>query len=217
MNLFLGSFDQVLARMSHQPGVDIVVCEAGKLRNLQLQAHLQACGVRWLEVVDRPAFDAFLAEVCHGDWGEIELCVVAGFSYILPQDFIDCARQVINFHPGLVQQCRGPHPVANAILSGHLQFGATVHCIDSTAIDAGPIIAQRLLAIDYGGTYRSNYQRMMALLVTLATEVLPAFSQDKWPPGQPWLARPEAYQSRLDSEQRQRLSLASNLTAYRPA
>ena len=187
-----------------------VLAQRGRLRNLRLQAELVGRGVAWHELRSRAEFEDVLATI-----GDVNLCLVAGFSYILPQTLIDRCRDVVNFHPGIIQQCRGPQPVAAAILRGHSRFGVTAHRIDSEAIDAGPILAQRSLDIDYSRSYDANYTRIKALMVELAEELLPAYAQSEWPLGEHWLAEDAAYYPRVAVEQITALVRAPNLSNWR--
>ena len=190
--------------------VERVVAQRGRLRNMRLQAELLARGVAWDEVGSRTEFDEVLADI-----GEVDLCVVAGFSYILPQALIDRCGDVVNFHPGIIQQCRGPQPVAAAILRGHSRFGVTVHRIDSQAIDAGPIVAQHIIDIDYSRSYGANYTRIKTVMAAMAEELLPAYGQRPWPAGEPWLADDAAYFPRAEVAQITALAKAPTLTDWR--
>ena len=210
MNLYLGTFDGVLDAMQTHLPVGQVVSEKGRLRNLRLRARLHDQGVVWRELRKRSDFDDFLAGI-----DEVNLCLVAGFSYMLPQSLIDRCRDVVNFHPGIIQQCRGPQPIATAILQGHSTFGVTAHRIDSEAIDAGPILAQRQLDIDYGSSFSINYARVKALMVEMATSLLPDYVQENWPQGEPWQADDAAYYPRITVEQMQALVKAPNLSQWR--
>ena len=212
MNLFLGTFDRVLRAMHDTLPVAAVVSERHSLQNMRLQDSLREAGSAWFEIYSRQEFEAVLQQHQQA----IDLCVVAGFSHILPQHFIDRCNTIINFHPGIVQLCRGPHPVGNAILRGHSRFGVTVHLIDSEAIDAGPILRQRYLDIDYSRTYGSNYRTLLEAVAEVADELLPLYGTSEWPRGDTWQSQKEAYQPRLTKAQNQELAGAVNLSAYRP-
>ena len=190
--------------------VERVVTQRGRLRNMRLQAELLGQGVAWDELASRAEFEDILAGI-----DEVNLCLVAGFSYILPQALIDRCCDVVNFHPGIIQHCRGPQPVAAAILRGHARFGVTAHRIDSEAIDAGPILAQRTLDIDYSRSYGANYTRVKALMAELAGELLPAYRHTPWPVGEPWLAEEAAYFPRAELEQITALAKAPTLSDWR--
>ena len=83
MNLFLGTFDRVLQVMADTVGVQQVVSQRGLLTNLRLKHRLRDDGVGWMDLRDRAEFKDW----CVAD-DEYGLCVVAGFSYILPESFI---------------------------------------------------------------------------------------------------------------------------------
>lgn len=209
MNVFLGTFDGVLAAMNEHVDLAQEVSQHGKLRNARLQHQLEQQGVDWQDLDDRADFDNWIAVQ-----GSIKLCVVAGFSYILPQSLISNCETVINFHPGLLQQCRGPQPVAAAIEAGHQDFGVSVHRIDSEAIDAGPIIEQRVIAINYATSYGANYQSIKAVMAAVGQEVFSRYGDGEWPVGDAWLAREDAYLPRLSSEQLVALAKAPRLTRW---
>lgn len=76
-----------------------------------------------------------------------DLAILAAYGKILPQDFIDLfPRGIINIHPSLLPQFRGPTPVATAILQGKKTTGVSLFLLDNK-IDHGPIIAQKKLTI----------------------------------------------------------------------
>jgi methionyl-tRNA formyltransferase len=192
----------------HMP-VAQVRSQHGKLRNARLQHVLREQGVDWQELRQRAEFDNWIEAQ-----GEINLCVVAGFSYILPQCFIDRCSTVINFHPGLLHQCRGPQPVAAAIDAAHQDFGVSIHRIDSEAIDAGPIIIQKSIAINYQVSYAANYRSIKTLMATLADQVFAGYRDDVWPSGTAWQVREDAYLPRLPKERLLDLIMAPSLVDW---
>ncbi len=209
MNLFLGSFDGVLAVMANALPAHEVGAQPGRLRNMRLQQQLQQQGTEWFEFSGRAQFDQFTNR--GNSYG---LCVVAGFSYILPQNFIDRCQHVINFHPGIIEHCRGPQPVAAAIVNGHKDFGVTVHRINSEAIDAGPLLDQRTEPLDYQASYASNYRTVKRLMAAMAEDLFTRYGDGQWPPGRAWTALDSAYFSRLDSSQLVDLAKAPDLSAW---
>jgi methionyl-tRNA formyltransferase len=207
--VFLGTFDGVLEALAEYMHVDQVVSQQGKLRNAKLQWRLQNSGVQWGDVGNRAEFDQWVERQ-----GRIDLCVVAGFSYILRQPFLDKCGCVINFHPGLLHQCRGPQPVAAAILSGHAEYGVSVHRIDSEAIDAGPIIETRTMPIDYNKTYARNYQAIKSAMAGLAGDLFARHGAKDWPQGENWRASDEAYFPRFSALKLAELARAPNLQRW---
>lgn len=68
--------------------------------------------------------------------------LVAGFGAILKRDLLDTvAGQVLNIHPSLLPNYRGPAPVVQAILDDASETGVSLMEID-TLMDHGPILAQ---------------------------------------------------------------------------
>jgi methionyl-tRNA formyltransferase len=81
---------------------------------------------------------------------DIDVVVVMNFDQILRDDFIRSPRRgVINVHPSLLPSLRGPCPVFWALVERHPEVGVTIHVIESIEIDAGPIVAQRVIETDF--------------------------------------------------------------------
>jgi methionyl-tRNA formyltransferase len=67
---------------------------------------------------------------------------------------------IINFHPSLLPAYRGPSPIETAILNGERATGVSVMKLES-AMDAGPVYAQKLLILDGTETPQSLYARIV--------------------------------------------------------
>lgn len=77
-----------------------------------------------------------------------DLFVVVGYGTILPKAVLDLpAHGVINVHPSLLPELRGPSPIRTAILEDKKTTGVTVMLLDEK-MDHGPIIAQARVEID---------------------------------------------------------------------
>lgn len=73
--------------------------------------------------------------------------VCASFGMIFPASFLTLfAKGIVNVHPSLLPQHRGPSPVQWTIHGGDKQTGATLFVIDEQ-VDHGPIIAQERVAV----------------------------------------------------------------------
>lgn len=76
------------------------------------------------------------------------LCLTAAFGQLLPQKFLDIpALGTFNIHPSILPKYRGAAPVQHTLLNGDTEAGVTV-CKTVLAMDAGPILAQKRVAID---------------------------------------------------------------------
>jgi methionyl-tRNA formyltransferase len=86
--------------------------------------------------VNSPQFVRQISEI------KPDLFVLLYFDQILKDPLIALPKRgVLNTHPGLLPANRGPTPSFWAIRLKHVTVGATVHMIDSSRIDAGPIVA----------------------------------------------------------------------------
>ena len=77
----------------------------------------------------------------------IELVVMAGYGTILGQAMFDAfPGRVLNTHPSLLPAFPGWHAVEEALAHGVKVTGCTVH-VATAEVDAGPILAQRPVAV----------------------------------------------------------------------
>jgi methionyl-tRNA formyltransferase len=83
----------------------------------------------------------------------ITVGLVMTFPYILPKNIIELPEKgFINFHYGLLPQCRGPQPILWHILNGDADGGITLHRMDD-GIDTGPVVLQEKMSISPADTY----------------------------------------------------------------
>jgi phosphoribosylglycinamide formyltransferase 1 len=135
---------------------------------------------RLADYADRKTRDLEIAKTLrfHG----VELVVCAGYDAILVPAFTrQFAGRIINIHPSLLPAFSGTmDAVAQALESGVSETGCTVHIV-TDEVDAGPVIAQRRVAIladDTVETLRARIQdeehTLLPVVVRrLAGQVLP--------------------------------------------
>lgn len=71
-----------------------------------------------------------------------DLCIVAAYGMIIPKEALDAPKYgMINFHPSLLPELRGPSPIPMAIVSGLQETGVTIMQV-SEKMDAGDILTQ---------------------------------------------------------------------------
>jgi phosphoribosylglycinamide formyltransferase 1 len=117
------------------------------------------------DAFDRGAFTLELTEKLVEQ--EIDLIAMAGFGTILSATFHEAfPGRVLNTHPSLLPAFKGWHAVRQALLSGANETGCTVH-IATEALDDGPILAQRRLAILEGDDEASLHERIKVVERTL--------------------------------------------------
>lgn len=121
--------------------------------DVELAATLTADDDRYTATVESLSLAAG-AKVVRGDPGHhgwydldragIDLLVSAAYGYLIPIDRLGSIPTMMNVHPSLLPQGRGPNPLPH-IANGRLDVaGVSIHLIDAT-FDTGPILLQRRL------------------------------------------------------------------------
>lgn len=78
---------------------------------------------------------------------EADLFVVIAYGRILPQTVLDIPPQgVVNVHPSLLPELRGPSPIATAVAQGRSTTGISIMLLDAE-MDHGPLLAQTPLTM----------------------------------------------------------------------
>jgi methionyl-tRNA formyltransferase len=106
----------------------------------------------------------------------ITVGLVMTFPYILPKSIIEIpAKGFINFHYGLLPQCRGPQPILWHMLNGDTDGGITLHRLDE-GVDTGPVVLQEKLPIAPGDTYGIMQSKLAHLGAKSAATLLKILS-----------------------------------------
>jgi methionyl-tRNA formyltransferase len=94
--------------------------------------------------------------------------VIAGFGKIIPKEIIDSfPKGILNVHPSLLPEYRGPNPIREVILNGEKETGVTIFLLDEL-VDHGPILKQE--KIELSGN--ENYLELEEKLGKLGGKVL---------------------------------------------
>lgn len=94
------------------------------------------------------------------------------FPFILPPELLAMPpRGFINFHYGLLPECRGPQPVLRHLLNNDTHAGVTVHKMDA-GIDTGEIILRERVPIAEDDTYGTLQTKLAYTGGKLAAELL---------------------------------------------
>jgi phosphoribosylglycinamide formyltransferase 1 len=151
------------SRDSQYPARVVVVCANRDCTALEVasRAGLSRQVFALSKYGDRAERDRAMAELL-ADHG-VELVVCAGYDAILEKPFTRrFAGRIINLHPSLLPAFAGTmDAVALALESGVSQTGCTVHLV-TDEVDAGPILAQRRVAVRSDDTVESLRQRIQA-------------------------------------------------------
>jgi methionyl-tRNA formyltransferase len=125
-------------------------------------------------IVDRKNYVAEIIDAI-GKY-EINTGLVMTFPFILPDSIWQLpARGFINFHYGLLPQCRGPHPILWHLLNNDKEAGITLHKMDD-GIDTGEIILQEKTAIEQQDTYGTLQGKLAFLAAKAAANLLKILS-----------------------------------------
>ena len=138
-------------------------------------AHAGAAGIPAAVVAhrDRMLFAADAGKLL--DEHRVELVCLAGFMRVLDAGFVESWRdRMVNIHPSLLPAFPGLHPQRQALAAGVRFTGCTVHFV-RREVDAGPIIAQAVVAIHPGddeATLSARILRVEHRLYPLAVRLI---------------------------------------------
>jgi methionyl-tRNA formyltransferase len=102
-----------------------------------------------------------------------DLILVDSYSMLLPPEIL-CLPPMggVNVHGALLPRHRGANPIQWAILNDERRAGVTIHEM-TEEIDAGAIIAQREVPIEFGDTWKDVYARISEATESLLAQQLP--------------------------------------------
>lgn len=105
-----------------------------------------------------------------------DIAVLVAYGRIISQEIIDIFPQgIVNVHPSLLPQYRGPTPVETVILNGDAQTGVSIMQL-SAGMDSGPIYGQRALDLEGNESKFELYEKMEPLATELFFELFPAIA-----------------------------------------
>jgi methionyl-tRNA formyltransferase len=105
--------------------------------------------------------------------------VLASFGIIIPKEVLEMfSLGIINVHPSLLPQYRGPTPGQTAILNGDKVTGVSIMKLDEE-IDHGPILVQEKTEIEPPDTSASLYKRLFEQGAKILGEALPKYITGK--------------------------------------
>ncbi len=114
-----------------------------------------------------------------------DLLVVAGCPQLLQGPMLGAARLgTVNLHPSLLPRYRGRQPLFWALLRGEATVGVTLHRA-TAEIDAGPILAQREVAVPPRATAASLAREVDAAGAALVPDLVRWIDEGALPPGTP--------------------------------
>lgn len=128
-----------------------------------------------------------------------QVVLMMTFPFIIPDEILAMpAKGFINFHYGLLPQCRGPQPILNHLLNNDEQTGVTVHKVDG-GIDTGPVILQEKIKIVEDDTYGTLQSRLAYTAAGLGANLLKILSYGSFIPAVPQDESKAAYYEMPDA------------------
>lgn len=127
-------------------------------------------------VVPRKQFGSkseFEAEISrHVDEKKIDLIALAGFMRILSSDFVNrYLGRIVNIHPASLPAFPGAHAIRDTFEAKVKETAVTTHFVTAD-VDAGQIILQRKIKVDFQGTLESLEMKIHATEYGLYPETL---------------------------------------------
>ena len=96
-----------------------------------------------------------------------------GWSRLIKKEILGCTPQgVLGYHPTLLPNNRGRHPIVWSLVLGLKQTGSTFFFMNEEA-DAGDIVSQVEIVIDYKDDARSLYDKLVFVAKGQMTELVP--------------------------------------------
>ena len=156
-----GTLLQALVDASADPDYGVRIAAVGADRPCTGLERAERAGiptfiVRPADFEDRAAWDSALAEQVAA--AGPRFVVTAGFMRILGRATLG-AQPVVNTHPALLPSFPGAHGVRDALAYGVKVTGTTCHVVDA-GVDTGPIIEQRVVAVEDDDTEESLHERI---------------------------------------------------------
>lgn len=209
MNIYIGNYIEVIEHFHKTAGVQIVVSEKRNVDD-RIKQFCEKSDVQLYLTETGEDLHEFLLQI-----GEIDLCIVASFGFLLNQEFIQKVKWLVNIHPGSLVTCRGRHPLPFAIKKGLPFMTLTAHLILDESIDNGPIIAEMNLPLNYDQSYSDNEKRLRKCLKYL-TEIITDQYLKKSHIHANFIDLSKAiYNERLSGEELKKMMNAVNLLEYK--
>jgi methionyl-tRNA formyltransferase len=147
-----------------------------------LQALVEGTGVP-LFFLDKKNYEEQLTEIIMQH--QVNAVLLMTFPFLIRKKMLQIpAKGFINFHYGLLPQCRGPHPIIWHLLNNDKESGVTVHQVDE-GIDTGPIIIQEKVQITENDTYGLLQTKLAYTGARLAEQLLKILSYGRMIPATP--------------------------------
>ena len=101
-----------------------------------------------------------------------DIIIVVAFGLILTSDILNIpVYGVLNLHPSLLPDLRGPSPIHYTILK-RMKFGGVTIMAMNEGVDTGPLAAQQRIALDKNENFSGLYEKLSLTGSLLLSEVI---------------------------------------------
>lgn len=141
-----------LIRNGYTPALIITKADAPSGRHMEMKSpHIKT----WADMKGIPVFQPDTLKNLSDSplhTQPFDLFIVASYGKIIPRDILELpSHGVLNVHPSLLPEYRGPSPIESVLLDGKITTGVTIMKLDEL-MDHGPILAQTAFMIDTNET-----------------------------------------------------------------
>jgi methionyl-tRNA formyltransferase len=160
----------------------IAVTRRNKEMQQIIRSMIEGTDVRLLIVTRKDYEQKLLDEIKSNG---ITVGLMMTFPFILTEEIWKLPPSgFINFHYGLLPQCRGPQPILWHLLNNDKEAGVTLHKVDG-GIDTGEIVMQEKTAIGDTDTYGVLQSKLGHLAAKPASNLLKILSFGSFVPSSP--------------------------------
>ncbi len=136
-----------------------------------------------LVIVTKQNYEEKLLYAIKGN--NINVGLMMTFPFVLTEEIWKLPEKgFINFHYGLLPQCRGPQPILWHLLNNDSEAGVTLHKVDG-GIDTGEIVMQERTTIAETDTYGALQAKLGSLASKPAANLLKILSFGSFVPSSP--------------------------------
>ena len=126
---------------------------------------------------DRQTYDDAVLKILKEK--ETDLVLLAGYLRIISDSLVNAYKnKIINIHPSLLPSFKGLNAQKQALNYGVKFTGCTVHFVEPD-LDAGPIIMQKIIAIEDNDTVETLSERLLVEENKAYREVVKLFVENK--------------------------------------
>jgi methionyl-tRNA formyltransferase len=107
-----------------------------------------------------------------------DYAVLVSYGKIIPQVILDKFKAIINIHPSLLPDLRGPSPVQTAMMRGDKDFGLSIMKLEA-GMDSGPVYWQGPVGVHGVTMYRDVLNTLVELGARKLVELLPSITGNR--------------------------------------